>query len=189
MLPPQKPTRPISHQGEIDMRARFPNPHRINDEKLSKLVEDQVNSALASFIEKQPFFFIATAADTGACDANFRARNTSDAGRPEALLLLTDPKTLLFPDFKGNGFYNSLGNIHQNPNIGLLFIDFQDQRRARINGGATIEDPTDKSREIWPKAQAIIRVDVKEAYNNCSARIPKLKAYTNTQKIVRLGRR
>lgn len=179
----------ISHAGEIEMRKRFPNPHRIDDEKLSKLVTDHLNSSLAGFIEKQPFFFIATASDKGECDANFRGRNVSDSGRPQALLLLKDPKTLLFPDFVGNGYYNSLGNIHLNPHIGLLFIDFQDQRRVRINGNASVEKPTDETREIWPEAQAIIRVQVTQVYNNCSARIPKLKAYSNPQKMVRMGRR
>lgn len=183
------PATPISHAGEIEMRTRFPNRHRIDDEKLSKLVLDHVNSSLASFIEKQPFFFIATANDIGECDANFRARNTSEAGRPQALLLLKNSKTILFPDFAGNGFYNSMGNIHQNPHIGMLFIDFQDQRRARINGGASIILPTPETTELWPEAQAIIQVNVTQAYNNCSARIPKLKAYTNPQKMVRLGRR
>lgn len=178
------PTPRISHAGEVEMRKRFPSPHRITDEKLSKLIADQVNSSLAGFIEKQPFFFIATASDTGECDANFRARNTAES----ALLLLKDPKTLLFPDFAGNGFYNSLGNIQLNPHIGLLFIDFQDQRRARINGDATVIDPSDETRDLWPKAQAIVRVQVTEAYNNCSARIPKLKAYSNPQKMIRLGR-
>lgn len=184
-----EPTRHISHAGEIEIRQRLPSRYRINDSKLSTLIEDHVNSSLAGFIEKQPFFFIATASDAGECDANFRARNMSDAGRPQALLLLQDPKTILFPDFSGNGFYNSLGNIHQNPHIGMLFIDFQDQRRARINGNASIDDPTAATMQLWPEAQAIIQVQVKEAFNNCSARIPKLKAYTNTQKMVRLRRR
>ncbi|MBV1863663.1 MAG: pyridoxamine 5'-phosphate oxidase family protein [Rhodobacteraceae bacterium] len=171
------------------MRARLPSRHKINEDKLSKLMQDHINSSLAGFIEKQPFFFIATANGSGECDANFRARNTSASGRPQALLLIADSRSILFPDFAGNGFYNSLGNIHQNPHIGLLFIDFQDQRRARINGQASIASPTASTTELWPEAQAIIHVDVKEAYNNCSARIPKLKAYTNTQKMVRLKRR
>jgi predicted pyridoxine 5'-phosphate oxidase superfamily flavin-nucleotide-binding protein len=183
------PIQQISHAGEIEMRARFPNRHRVDDSKLSKLVLDHVNSPLASFIEKQPFFFIATASDIGECDANFRARNTSDTGRPQALLQLKSPKTILFPDFSGNGFYNSMGNIHLNPHIGMLFIDFQAQRRASINGRASIEVPTDEALELWPDAQAIIHVDVTQAYNKCTARIPKLNAYTNPQKMVRFGRR
>ncbi|MBL4807744.1 MAG: pyridoxamine 5'-phosphate oxidase family protein [Rhodobacteraceae bacterium] len=171
------------------MRKRFPSRHRMDEAKLSRLVRDHMNSTLTSFIENQSFFFIATASDVGECDANFRGCNTSDSGRPEPLLKIKDPKTILFPDFAGNGYYNSLGNIHLNPNIGLLFIDFREQQRARVNGRATIVAPTDETTLMWPEAQAIIRVDVLHAYNNCSARIPKLKPYTNTTKMVRFGRR
>ena len=171
------------------MRKRFRDRHRLDEEKLSKLVHDHINSSLAGFIEAQPFFFIATASDAGECDANFRGRNTSASGRPQPLLKIEDNKTILFPDFAGNGFYNSLGNILVNPHIGMLFIDFTEQRRARVNGSASIEEPTAETLELWPEAQAIVRVDVTHAYNNCSARIPKLKTYTNPQKFVQLRRR
>ncbi|WP_456387795.1 pyridoxamine 5'-phosphate oxidase family protein [Profundibacter sp.] len=182
-------TKSISHAGELEMRRQFPSRHKLNEETLSKLVLDHINSSLAGFIEVQPFFFIATASDTGECDANFRARNTSASGRPQPLLKIKDPKTILFPDFAGNGFYNSMGNIHLNPHIGMLFIDFTEQRRARVNGHASVEMPAAEDTEIWPDAQAIVHVQVTQAYNNCSARIPKLKAYTNPQKMIRLGRR
>ena len=181
--------RKISHAGELEMRAKFRSPHNVSDEHLAKLVRDHIPSALAGLIEAQPFFFIATASDTGACDANFRARNTSASGRPQALLKIVDSKTILFPDFAGNGFYNSLGNITLNPHIGMLFIDFTDQRRARVNGRASIEEPSSETKQLWPETQAIIRVDVTDTFNNCSARIPKLKAYSNPQKMVQLRRR
>ena len=29
------------------------------------------------------------------------------------------------PDYDGNGMYRSLGNVLANPNVGLLFIDFE----------------------------------------------------------------
>ena len=33
--------------------------------------------------------------------------------------------TLLIPDYKGNNFYNTLGNLKLDPRAGLLFIDFE----------------------------------------------------------------
>lgn len=33
--------------------------------------------------------------------------------------------TLLMPDFDGNGFFNTLGNLAINPRAGLLFVDFE----------------------------------------------------------------
>lgn len=180
---------PISHDGELEMRRRLPGCIRQTEEILAQQVMDHIKPSLAGFIERQPFFFIATASDVGACDASFRGRDASPAGRPLPLLRIADPKTILFPDFAGNGFYNSLGNIHRNPQIGMLFIDFTEQARARVNGRAYVEDVGAAEAEIWPKAQAIIRVQVEQAYPNCSARIPKMKPYANTTKMVLFGKR
>lgn len=180
--------KPISHAGELEMRRRLPSRHRMNEEKLAKMVSSQIDAKLTGFIERQSFFFIATSSDIGDCDANFRGRDSGATGRPEPLLKVTSPTELIFPDFAGNGFYNSLGNIQLNPHIGMLFMDFQEQERARVNGKAFIDQPDSKTAEHWPKAQAIIRVQVEQAYYNCTARIPKMKMFTNSNKVVRLGR-
>ncbi|MCF8177468.1 MAG: pyridoxamine 5'-phosphate oxidase family protein [Sulfuritalea sp.] len=44
-------------------------------------------------------------------------------GRPGFIRLLEDG-SLLIPDYAGNGFFNSLGNLQLNPLAGLLFTDF-----------------------------------------------------------------
>ena len=81
----------------------------------------------------------------------------------------------MLPDFSGNVLYNSPGNIRANPHIGMLFMDFDRQRRARVNGLARIDLPDAVSQRIWPMAQAVIRVEVEQAYGNCAARIPRLR--------------
>ena len=179
----------ISHEGELEMRRRLPGQPGLDTQSLAKLVRSEISPALGDFIQRQPFFFIATSSDQGDCDANFRGRNTAPSGRPQPLLVIKDPKTILFPDFQGNGFFNTLGNILLNPHIGLLFIDFSEQQRARVNGKAFVEEVARAEAEIWPEAQAVVRVEVEQAYNNCSARIPKLKAFSGVTKMVRLGRR
>ncbi len=180
--------KPISHDGELQMRQKLPNRIHLSEEILARQVLDHIAPSLAGFIERQPFFFIATACDQGACDANFRGRDASPSGRPQPLLKIQDPNTILFPDFAGNGFYNSLGNIHLNPQIGMLFIDFTEQQRARVNGRAFVEDVQSAEAELWPKAQAIVRVQVEHAYQNCPARIPKMKPYANSDKVVQFGK-
>ena len=184
-----KPMRPISNAGELAMRKRLANRYRIDEEKLSKVVFDYMEPSLIGFIEAQTMFFIATSSDEGECDANFRGQNSAPSGRPQPLLKVKDSKTILFPDFAGNGFYNSLGNIHLNPHIGMLFIDFREQQRARVNGKAFVAKPDIEDIEIWPDAQAVVRMEVEQAFRNCAARIPKMKKYENSDKVVRLGRR
>lgn len=45
--------------------------------------------------------------------------------------------TLRFPDFQGNYFFNSLGNLHLNPKAGLLFFDFHQKNMLQLE--VTIE--------------------------------------------------
>ena len=45
---------------------------------------------------------------------------------------VVDPSTLAFPNYDGNGMFLSMGNVLQNKRVGLLFIDFERQRRLLI---------------------------------------------------------
>lgn len=51
--------------------------------------------------------------------------------------------TLTIPDFSGNLFFNTLGNIVLNPRAGLLFIDFQTGDLLQMSGSAEVllDDP------------------------------------------------
>lgn len=165
---------PPSHPGEIAMRRRLPGRHHWDEEGVRRMMSPVLSPGLAAFIEAQPFFFIATADADGHCDASFRGREYSAGGIPLPALKVVDEATLLFPDFPGNGLYNSLGNIAVNPHIGMLFIDFERQRRARVNGRAEVIPADGDIRGIWPLAQAAVRVKVEQAFGNCPARIPRL---------------
>lgn len=169
-MPSLKIDSPLNNPGELEMRQRFPNSYFHWDEySLSVMVREFIDLGLANFVEKQPFFFIATADSDGHCDANFRGANTGTLA-----CKVIDEKTLIFPDYSGNGMYNSLGNILSNPHIGMIFIDFQMIARARINGKASIKNLTPEVKALWPEAQCYIEVQVEQAYRNCPARIPRM---------------
>ncbi len=51
---------------------------------------------------------------------------------------LLDGKTPIFPDYLGNGSFRSLGNILENPHIGMLFMDLKSGLRIRVNGEGEI---------------------------------------------------
>ena len=42
--------------------------------------------------------------------------------------------TLAIPDFRGNRFYNTLGNLLGDPRAGLLFVDFASGDILQIQG-------------------------------------------------------
>jgi hypothetical protein len=47
--------------------------------------------------------------------------------------------TLAIPDFRGNRFYNTLGNLLGEPRVGLLFIDFAAGDLLQLQGHAEID--------------------------------------------------
>ena len=54
--------------------------------------------------------------------------DVSHRGGPEGFVKVQGSghaASLLMPDFDGNGFFNTLGNLAINPRAGLLFIDFE----------------------------------------------------------------
>jgi hypothetical protein len=74
--------------------------------------------------------------------------------------------TLAFPHYDGNGMFKSLGNVMVNPHVGLLFIDFEQPNRTRVQGTASVsvDDPLLAE---FPGAQLIIRVKAERIFPNC----------------------
>lgn len=63
-------------------------------------------------------------------------------GRPGFVRIEADG-TLAIPDFAGNGYFNTLGNIHANPKAGLAFVDFAQGDLLQLTGEAEVvlDDP------------------------------------------------
>ncbi|CCF60981.1 pyridoxamine 5'-phosphate oxidase family protein [Nocardia cyriacigeorgica] len=147
-------------------------------------VRDRLNEHMIEFVGRMDMAFIATADAHGECDASFRA------GEP-GFLHVIDAQTLAYPEYRGNGVLASLGNIHTNPHIGILMIDFvRDLIGLHINGSARLVDdgalrswvpglpPSRRGRE----AQLWVVVDVEEAYIHCRKHIPHLVPATREQR-------
>ncbi len=172
---------PYSHDGEREIRKRFGSRYQFDENDLNSIIQPFITQPMAAFIHRQPFFFIATADEKGYCDASFRGREYNASGEPLPVCAVVGKTELWFPDYKGNGFYNSLGNISVNPHIGVLFIDFEHRRRLRVNGSARILEADEDIRNLWPLAQAAVKVTVEQVYSNCPARIPKMRIVSENE--------
>lgn len=77
-------------------------------------------------------FFIATA-HPGAREGNDPARglDISHRGGPAGFVQVRDG-ALLVPDFTGNSFFNTLGNLQLEPRCALLFIDYRTGERLHL---------------------------------------------------------
>ncbi|OEK07410.1 hypothetical protein A8C32_18430 [Flavivirga aquatica] len=83
------------------------------------------------WITKSDTLFVGTVDSTNSLDASHR-------GGKEGFVEVLDDNTLKIPDYKGNKMYNTLGNILENKNAGLLFIDFEKKRTLQLTGKAEL---------------------------------------------------
>lgn len=173
--------RPAS-SGEQQAQQRFGTSTRAAS-FFAKQMLDHLNPTMQQFIGRQEMAFIATADATGACDCSFRAGT-------QGFVQVLDSKTLAYPEYRGNGVLASVGNILENPQIGMIFLDyFQSTVGLHVNGKARVLSPEEIASlphipasmveatklKKGRRPDAWIVVEVEEAYIHCSKHVPLLK--------------
>jgi uncharacterized protein len=94
-----------------------------------------------TLIGRSDTLFIATqapAAATGADVATGRGADVSHRGGRPGFVKIEDERTFLVPDFTGNFFFMTLGNLQLNPRAGVLFIDFDTGDLLTLTGTAEV---------------------------------------------------
>ena len=139
--------------------------------------------SMRAFVTKQEMMFVGTADRHGEADTSFRA---GLAG----FIRVLDEKTLAYPEYRGNAVMSSLGNISENPHVGLLFVDFTEGKIGlHINGHARIVENDEFLRDaagsepfredVAPAAgrgpKRWVVISVVEAYVHCSKHIPRMQ--------------
>ncbi|QYA99956.1 pyridoxamine 5'-phosphate oxidase family protein (plasmid) [Rhodococcus sp. USK10] len=169
--------RQISSGGERHLQHRYGTVERAA-RFYAEQVLDHLTPAMIDFVGRQEIAFVATADAAGECDNSLRT------GAP-GFLHVIDPTTLAYPEYRGNGVMASLGNIAENPHVGLVLVDFvHNLIGLHINGAARIvEDevlrselpdlPGDGAPGRIPQRWVV--VEVKEAYIHCRKHIPRME--------------
>ena len=80
-------------------------------------------------------FFVASYVDA---DNGARQVDVSHRGGRTGFVRVGDDGVLTVPDFHGNQFFNTLGNLLVNPRAGLVFIDFESGDLLQLTGTAEI---------------------------------------------------
>ena len=162
----------LFHHGELAAQQRWGDPALWTEARKSQLLWESIPEQLFPRIEAAPFFFLATSNEEGRCDCSFKG------GGPGLVRMLSGTR-LAFPHFeprvKGNGTYMTLGNLLVNPHVSLLFIDFNDGARLRVNGRASIHDNA-TLQAPFPQAECVVVVDIELVVPSCSSYIPRLVA-------------
>lgn len=153
-------------EGERTMQDRFDS-RRLADRIAAVTWHREFTAADRDFIERMDMFFLATADREGNLDCSYK-------GGDPGFVRVLDPTTLVFPVYDGNGTFMSTGNILEHAKVGMLFIDFENQNRMRVNGIARI-DFDDPLVAEFPEAQCVVRVTPEQIFPNCPRYIHRMQ--------------
>jgi uncharacterized protein len=166
----------LYHEGSRRLQDRFDTRRladRLDEVKVGEYLDDED----VAFVRAADMVFVATA------DADGRPSCSYKGGDP-GFIRVPDPRTLEIPNFDGNGMYLTWGNVLVNPQVGLLFIDWQAGHRLRVEGMAQIdwEVPDD-----LPGAQFVVRVRTSAVYPNCPRYLHRMELVERSRFVPRAG--
>ena len=152
---------------------------RLADRIESTLFRERFTAEDRAFIARLDMFFLATADAAGRPSCSFK-------GGDPGFVRVTGDAELLFPCYDGNGMFLSMGNASENPQVGLLFIDFETPKRLRVNGRAKLL-PADAVDQPFREAQFVVQVAVEQIFPNCPRYLPKMQRVEPSRFIPRDG--
>lgn len=116
--------------------------------------------------------FVATYVDIVDEAGNRRRQvDVSHRGGKSGFVHVAVDDTLTIPDFVGNNFFNTLGNITVNPRAGLLFVNFDEGSTIQIEGSAEIITSGSEV-ESFRGAERIWKVRPRNIYQSIGRAIP-----------------
>lgn len=123
---------------------------------------DYISDHYRAFIEKSPFVVLASIGPEGL--------DCSPRGDPAGFVRVTDRKTVLLPDRRGNNRLDTLKNIVRDPRVSLLFLIPGVGETLRINGRAQLSTEPElcASFEMQGKVpQSVLVVTAERVYFQC----------------------
>ena len=168
----------IYHDNHRQLQEQF-DTVRLAERLKRDIVQDHITDEDKAFIESLDMLFLATVDQRGRANCSYKG------GEP-GFVRVVDERTIAFPNYDGNGMYLSMGNVAQTAEVGLLFIDFEQQSRMRLNGRAAIS-PADPLLAHYPEAQFMVRVTVRELFPNCPRYIHRMQRVARSRFVPKAG--
>lgn len=160
------------------LRRHYKAPHpRALGKELSCL-----DSHCRRFLELSPFVLIGSAGAPG----DFG--DVSPRGEEPGFVRALDDRTLAIPDRPGNNRLDTLENIIENPEIGLLFLIPGVDEALRVSGWAEIRDDAELRAlfEVRGRLPAtVLRVTVRRAYLHCAKALMRARLWDPEARIDR----
>jgi uncharacterized protein len=109
-----------------------------------------LDPAARAMVTAADTFFVATTSGAGTEDAG-GVDISHRGGRPGFIRIAGDALTI--PDFRGNHYFNTLGNLMLDPRAALLFVDWQNGTMLQLQGRVEIDwnktDDFDGAERLW----------------------------------------
>ncbi len=151
----------------IDIRQSFGNcPQYIHEREWRRVPKTAAPPAIRSTALNDDQITRIRAADTlflgtGQHGHNAHASDGFDAshrGGAPGFVAVTSRTHLRIPDYAGNNFFNTIGNLLENPRIGLVFVDFETGGLLHVTGRAEVDWQAKDTHD--PAARRMINVDI-----------------------------
>ncbi|WP_299138184.1 pyridoxamine 5'-phosphate oxidase family protein [uncultured Tateyamaria sp.] len=151
----------------IDIRQTFGNcPQYIHQRAWTRVTEhapqparrtDVLDEAQIARIRAADTLFIGSGHQEGN-DVPSRGFDASHRGGAPGFVQVIDGTHLHIPDYSGNNFFNTIGNLITDARVGLVFVDFETGGLLHVSGRATIDWDPDVTRD--PDARRMIEVEI-----------------------------
>ena len=154
-------------RGSADRARRF-----YDEQVLARLTPD-----MQVFLGRTEMLFLATADARGGCDSSIRCG-------PAGFVVVLDETLVAYPEYRGNGVMASLGNLAENPQVGLLALDLVDELIGlHVNGAARVVEDAELRAEhpglpresaSGRRAEGWVVVTVQECFVHCRKHLPRM---------------
>ena len=160
-----------------ELRSSYGQP----SERAVKKSLDRLDRHCRQFIGLSPFVVLATAGTDGRVDCSPR-------GDPPGFVEVLDDRTVLLPDRPGNNRVDSLGNVLENPQVGLLFMIPGVNETLRLNGRATLTTDPARLEPLSVKGRAPrsgLVVEVEEVFLHCTKALVRSHLWADSSRVDR----
>lgn len=153
----------------VDLSAIYPAPSPLAKAKQI----DHLDKHCRRFIELSPFLCL------GSTDAEGKT-DVSPRGDPPGFVKVIDSKTLAIPDRPGNNRIDSIKNLIDQPQVGMIFFIPGIEETLRVNGRAELSTDPQLLESMavdgkLPKLAIVVHVD--EAFLHCAKALKRSKLW------------
>ena len=160
-----------------ELRSSYGQP----SERAVKKSLDRLDRHCRRFIGLSPFVVLATAGADGRVDCSPR-------GDPPGFVEVLDDRTVLLPDRPGNNRVDSLGNVFENPHVGLLFMIPGVNETLRLNGRATLTTDPARLEPLSVKGRmprSGLLIEVEEIFLHCTKALVRSRLWADESRVDR----